>query len=103
MQPRIAAACAVALSIFIFQKHARAESPADFNRDIKPILSNQCFKCHGPDAKERKGGTKERPLRLDTQDGAFADYDGMIPIVPGHPEKSELLARITTEDEDDLM
>ena len=79
-----------------------ADAP-DFNRDIKPILSNTCYKCHGPDAKERKGGTKTRPLRLDTEEGAYAEYKGVIPIVPGHPESSEMIARITSKDEDEAM
>ena len=64
-----------------------AEPGVDFSRDIKPILSNICYKCHGPDANERKGGTKGHALRLDTEEGALANYDGTVPVVPGHPEK----------------
>src|ERR1043165_7190368 len=75
----------------------------DFSRDITPILSNNCYKCHGPDASQRKGGTKNRPLRLDTEDGAYADYAGSVPIVPGHPEKSALVTRITSHDDDETM
>src|SRR5690554_6951604 len=48
--------------------------PIDFNRDVRPILSGRCFRCHGPDAKQRKGLTV--PLRLDTADGATADLGG---------------------------
>src|SRR5947207_12355835 len=92
----------VAVLCLALRAHA-AETAVDFNRDIKPILSNICYKCHGPDANERKGGTKERPLRLDTEEGAYADYDGTVPIVPGRPEKSELIARITTDDDEELM
>ncbi len=80
-----------------------SEAVIDFNRDIKPILSNVCYKCHGPDAAERKGGTKNHHLRLDTSEGAYADYDGAIAIAPGHPEKSEVLARIITDDADQVM
>ena len=78
----------------------RGETP-DFNRDIRPILSNNCFQCHGPDEKERKGG--EHGLRLDTAEGAAADLGGYPAIVPGKPEKSELVRRITTDDKDDHM
>src|SRR5579862_1082782 len=94
------------IPLFVFASvwfaHA-AERPVDFNRDIAPVLSNTCFKCHGPDGKERKGGTKAHPLRLDTEDGATADYAGSIPIVPGHPEKSALVARVTSTDADEIM
>jgi hypothetical protein len=70
----------------------------DFSRDIQPLLSDNCFACHGPDAKQRKAD-----LRLDTRDGALADLDGVSAVVPGKPSESELVARITTDDEDDLM
>ena len=73
----------------------------DFNRDIKPILSNNCFQCHGPDADQRKGGTDG--LRLDTQAGATADLGGHAAIVPGKPEKSHLIERLTAKDPDERM
>ena len=79
---------------------ARGATP-DFNRDIRPILSNNCFHCHGPDEKERKGGTDG--LRLDTAEGAAADLGGYPAIIPGQPEKSEFIRRIMTDDPDDLM
>jgi len=69
-----------------------------FNRDIQPILSENCFKCHGPDAKARKA-----KLRLDTKEGAFQVRDNEAVIVRGDSSKSELYLRITTEDPDDLM
>ena len=76
----------------------------DFNRDVRRILSDNCFTCHGPDEAERKGGQRsEGGLRLDTSEGARADLGGYAAIIPGHPEQSELIARITTEDSDDLM
>jgi mono/diheme cytochrome c family protein len=81
-----------------------AEHPVqklDYNRDIKPILSNNCFRCHGPDAKERKGGSDG--LRLDTADGAAVDLGGYQAIVPGNPDKSALIARVTTQDADEQM
>ena len=74
----------------------------DFNRDVRRVLSDNCFKCHGPDSKESKSGKK--PLRLDLPDSVRADLGGgRHAIVPGHPEKSELVHRITTADLDDRM
>ncbi len=69
-----------------------------FNRDIRPILSNACFACHGFDAKERKAD-----LRLDTPEGATADLGGYAAIVPGDPAKSETWLRIVSEDKDEVM
>ncbi len=83
---------------------ARGETPPDFQREIRPILSNACYKCHGPDGGERKGGKEgSGGLRLDTEEGSLADLDGSVAVVPGHPEKSELIARITTTEKDDVM
>ena len=69
-----------------------------FNRDILPILADKCFACHGPDDSHRKAD-----LRLDTREGSLADLGGYAAVAPGAPGKSELLTRITTDDEDDLM
>ncbi|MEO6741430.1 MAG: DUF1553 domain-containing protein [Chthoniobacteraceae bacterium] len=83
---------------------AFAQTPPDFQRDIRPILSDKCFQCHGPDEKERKGGkTGSGGLRFDTEEGSRADLDGTHAIVPGHPEQSDLIARITSKDSDELM
>jgi hypothetical protein len=68
----------------------------DFNREIRPILSDRCFQCHGPDKEHRKG-----KLRLDDEASAKDLKKGVI--VPGKPGKSELIYRITTEDVDDVM
>src|SRR5439155_22788905 len=85
--------------------HVAAAEPAsttvDFNRDIRPILSNTCAKCHGPDPAQRKGGTDG--LRLDVRADAVADLGGYAAIVPGQPEKSELIKRITSADGDERM
>lgn len=70
----------------------------DFNRDIRPILSANCFYCHGPDEEDRKAD-----LRLDLKDGAFAEHDGVAAIVPGDLEASELWYRIISTDPDDIM
>ncbi len=74
---------------------AVAEEPIDFNRDISPILSNNCYFCHGPDPKHR-----EADLRLDQRDSAVDDIGA---IVPGEPDDSELIARILSDDEFEQM
>lgn len=73
----------------------------DFNREIKPLLSNRCFVCHGPDENERQGGTDG--VRLDTREGAIADQGGHAAIVPGKAAASELIRRITSDDPDTVM
>ena len=80
---------------------AQQSPKIDFSRDIKPILSNNCFFCHGPDAKERKGG--KEGLRLDTEVGAVADQGGTFAIVKGQPDKSELVRRTSSTDPDVQM
>jgi hypothetical protein len=73
--------------------------PPDFNRDVRPILSAHCFKCHGPDDKAREAG-----LRLDRPEGATAKLESeATAIVPGQPDKSELVRRIFSADEGELM
>ncbi len=88
------------LLLFIaFPALPRAAEKIVFNRDIRPILSDKCFHCHGPDEKERKSG-----LRLDQRDSALkAAKSGAVAIVPGTPDQSELIARCFTSNEDDLM
>ena len=77
---------------------AEAAPKLDFNRDIRPILSDNCFACHGFDAKKRKAD-----LRLDTPEGATAINDGVQAIKPGDPEGSELIKRLLTKDPEEVM
>ena len=78
---------------------ASAASPVDFSREVRPILSQNCFTCHGPAEDQRRGG-----LRLDTPDGFFADRaEGGSVIVAGSAEESLLYQRITSEVERDRM
>ena len=69
-----------------------------FNRDIRPILSNKCFFCHGPDEKKRQAD-----LRLDLRAGALLDLGGYAAVVPGQPDQSKLLTRVAHQDPDELM
>jgi mono/diheme cytochrome c family protein len=76
-----------------------ARAAVDFNRDVRHILSEKCFACHGPDGSKRKA-----ELRLDIAENAYAPAkSGEKAIVPGKPEESELLKRISSADADDVM
>jgi len=79
---------------------AAAPSPkrVEFNRDIRPILSENCLYCHGQDPKNRKAG-----LRLDVREDALAPHDDGTAIVPGKPESSDLITRLASTDKDEVM
>lgn len=81
---------------------AATRHPADrisFNKQIRPILSDRCFRCHGPDSSSRKAD-----LRLDSFDSATADLGaGYAAIIPGDADNSELIARINSHDPDEVM
>lgn len=78
---------------------ARGADRPDFTRDVRPILSEHCFKCHGPD-----DAARQAKLRLDLRDAAVAKLQsGSAPIVPGKPDASELVRRILSHDPDEMM
>src|SRR5205814_7525151 len=87
----------VALNVLLPATFAcAADPPIDFTRDIQPILSDNCYKCHGPDSSKRKG-----ELRLDALDprqGPFAPRDGYAILAPADLENSVLVMRITSDD-----
>ncbi len=88
----------VTASALLVSSGANAD-PVQFNRDIRPILSDKCFACHGQDGKKRKAG-----LRLDTHDGILQELkSGLKAVVPGDPATSSLVARITSADVDERM
>jgi hypothetical protein len=87
------------LSAIVFSIDAGAESVPDFTREVRPILSTYCFKCHGPDEKARKA-----ELRLDSREAAMKEAEsGEKAVVPGNPDASELVRRILSDDRDEIM
>ena len=84
---------------FIFVNAAMATTEEiDFARDIRQILSDNCYHCHGPDE-----GAREADLRLDTKEGLFRSVDGTTVIAPGKVRESELIRRVTSNDVDERM
>ena len=77
---------------------AATEVPIDFNRDIRPILADACYHCHGPDAAQRKA-----KLRLDEREGLFRTRNEVTVVAPGHPETSELILRLAATDPEEVM
>jgi hypothetical protein len=95
---KVCAGFAVLLAVAVAAEASEAEQTVNFNRDIRPILAKNCFACHGPDE-----GSRKSELRLDTLEGATADLGGQRALVPGQPEKSELVRRVESLDADVLM
>jgi hypothetical protein len=101
--PRIAAYIALIVGIgcgfCVVPTHAAETGKVDFNFQIRPLLSDRCYRCHGPDS-----GSRKAKLRLDTRDGALKELeDGIAIVKPGDLAHSELIRRIITDNEDDLM
>ena len=86
------------LSSVSAEQSESAQTMIDYNLDVRPILADNCFACHGPDAKARQAD-----LRLDTKAGAFSEPSGYPVIVPGKPEESELHLRIASDDDNYRM
>ncbi|MFT7620545.1 MAG: hypothetical protein ACI97A_004202, partial [Planctomycetota bacterium] len=86
------------LFLLVVPTAAGQSKSIDFNRDIRPLLSKNCFSCHGPDAGHRKAD-----LRLDLHDNVISKRDGYQVVVPGDPEESELFLRVISEDSSELM
>lgn len=84
--------------IFLLICFSASASEVDFNRDVRPIISENCLACHGFDKESRKAD-----LRLDTLAGATSDLGGYAAIVPGKPDESELIRRIASTDEGEIM
>ncbi len=82
----------------IFLPGLTIAAPLDYNRDIRPILSENCFSCHGFDEKSR-----EAELRMDVQESAYKERDGVTPLKPGDLKQSEVWKRITSTDPDEQM
>ncbi|MCW1886338.1 PSD1 and planctomycete cytochrome C domain-containing protein [Luteolibacter flavescens] len=91
--------CSVSLLAIPSFLRAEEAGKVDFAKEVRPILSNRCFKCHGPDEGTREGG-----LRLDLREAALGEGDsGKIAIVPGKPDESEFMKRLHATDPDDIM
>ena len=80
------------------EHHETPQAPVNYNLDIRPILADNCYACHGPDAKSRQAN-----LRLDTKAGAFSEPSGYPVIIPGKPEESELHIRVISNDDNYRM
>jgi hypothetical protein len=103
--PRVSRVASLALACALLgacgTDESREARAVDYNWDVRPILSNHCFRCHGPDADARKAG-----LRLDLREtaiGELPDTPGRFAIVPGDPARSELIQRVSSDDPDVVM
>ena len=88
----------ISLLFSCLQLAGEGKQTVSFNRDIRPILSSKCFHCHGPSDKFRKA-----KLRLDLEESALSERDGIRAIVPGNLDESELWHRILSDDPEEMM
>ncbi|NOX53593.1 MAG: DUF1553 domain-containing protein [Planctomycetes bacterium] len=99
LMPLLPVSLLVGWFLFFAAGASRAESTVDYGQDVRPILSDNCYQCHGPDEETREAG-----LRLDLKDAALADLEsGGRAIVPGNSKASLIIQRITAEDPDERM
>ena len=98
MQPGPAFFILAIFPVTLLKAHRATGEPVDFNRQVRPILSQNCFECHGPDVGARKAN-----LRLDERESAVSSRDGVRAIDPERPEESALLARIYATDPEEVM
>lgn len=90
--------CAVASTAQSAEPADAAAPPVDFEREIRPLLSNRCFQCHGPDANSREG-----ELRLDSREDVFGESERDAVVVAGSAAESELFRRVSSTDPDERM
>ena len=97
---RVGPVTAIVFCLFLLPATpARGEQPVDFRHEILPILSGSCLECHGPDEETREAG-----LRLDQRESATSELEsGAYAIVPDQPDASELIRRVSSDDEDERM
>ena len=86
------------IHLFLLISFSWVSAEVDFNRDIRPILSDKCYKCHGPDAKNQKSD-----FRIDSFEEATKEHDGFVGLTPGDLEESEIHWRIHSDDPIDVM
>ncbi len=91
--------CDIELPEQVASEYKKLSEEIDFNRDVKPILSDKCFLCHGPDAGTRKAG-----MRFDTEFGLYEkNLKGNFPVKPGNLNNSEAISRILSDDLNYIM
>ncbi len=88
----------LAISLSVLCHAVWAADAIDFARDVRPILADACFHCHGPDAENQ-----DSDFRADTEENLFADLGGYAGVVPNKPEESELYRRVMSDDEGEVM
>ena len=96
--PSLACALSLGTSAWLGLGRDGTAAPVDYGREIQPILSENCYQCHGPDSKARKA-----ELRLDRKEGLYRTKDGITVVAPGKASESDLVDRIFSDDPDEQM